>query len=73
MAGDDIHQIFGDQAGDQGDTGAHEPQQGIQHHCFPVAAAILIDPYGLRPHFFEGALFQVFFEQQNLFFHRSSS
>jgi len=52
-----------------------DPARCSIYYTYLLAAAlsILIDPYGLRPHFFEGALFQVFFDQQNLFFHRSAS
>lgn len=52
-----------------------DPARCSIYYTYLLAAAlsILIDPYGLRPHFFEGALFQVFFDQQNLFFHRSVS
>ena len=73
VTGNDIHQIFGDQAGDQRDTGAHESKQGIQDHSFPVAAAILIDPQCLSPHFLQSALFQVFLNQQKFLFHDRSS
>lgn len=40
-----------------------DPARCSIYYTYLLAAAlsILIDPYGLRPHFFEGALFQVFF------------
>ena len=56
MAGDNIHQILGDQAGNQGDTGPRDSEKRIENHGFPVASAVLENPFGLCPHFPESSL-----------------
>ena len=44
VSGNNIHQISGNQTGNQRDTCSDQTKQCIQDHGFPVTSAVLIDP-----------------------------